>query len=213
MESNDSNLIYKMCVPDEHFSRIQEMLKDAGRIGIYLTHKDGTRVRFYHKDGKTFADERKDDNSVFTQEVIPASEIEAVKRQHSSFREELMKRLVVDFPDDTDEEREAHADVLTEANEAIKRLILSGVEPKVALYIIQSVLADKNIVDNTGGSAEALAEVLRDRERMFGNPKDPNYGKDSDERIDAPAEKIDEPKSAEGGCADAKPHPDGLPIV
>jgi hypothetical protein len=124
------------------------------------------------------AEEHKEDESVFTQEVIPMSQVEDVKRQTNCFRESLMKRLEEDMPDITQEEREAHADILTEANEAIKRLIVSGVEPKVALYIIQSVLADKEVIDNTKGSAEALAEAMKQKEELFGSPKDPNYGQE-----------------------------------
>jgi hypothetical protein len=188
--------IYKMVVPDEHFTRIQEMLKEANsKIGVHLTHKNGNRVRFYHDGGKTFADERKEDNSVFTQEVIPMSEVEDMKRQHSSFRETLMKRLKDDHPDWSQEELDASADILTEANESIKKLIAAGVDPRLAQHLIEAVLADKNIersaeelvevlkereqtykAEEEPNSGEALGASLCEREEMFGKPGDPEYG-------------------------------------
>lgn len=182
-------VVYKMVVPDEHFVKIKQLVKDTGRIGTYITDKNGKRVRFYKKDGLIFADERKEDDTIHTQEVIKMSEVQQVKQEHDGFRQDTLKRIQKDHPDMPVEEQEAYADVLREANDSIKKLIASGVEPQVAYKIIESVLQDKEIIDNTmkdkedGGSAEALAEVLRDRERLFGNPKDPNYGKESEEEL------------------------------
>lgn len=203
-----TDFIHRLCIPDEHYAKIKESLKDAGRIGIYLTDKNGKRVRFYKKDGVIYADERKDDDTVFTQEVIKMSEIQQVQNEHSVFKQEMLKRIQADHPDMPLEEQEAYADVLREANDSIKKLIASGVEPSIAYKIIESVLQDKEIIDNTmkdneSNSAEALAEVLRDRERLFGNPKDPNYGKESEEELKHIAE-------AESNTV---VHPEGVPIV
>ena len=167
--------VHRMCVPDEHFAKIQEQLKDSGRIGVYLTDKNGKRVRFYNKKGVIYADEKKEDDSIFTQEVIRMSDIQTVENDCNVFRTEMLKRLGLDHPDMTNEDKETFADILKEANESIKKLITSGVEPNVAYKIIESVLQDKEIIDNTGGSAEALAEVLHDREKLFGNPKNEHY--------------------------------------
>lgn len=203
--------VHRLCVPDEHYGKIKESLKDAGRIGIYLTDKNGKRVRFYKIEGVIYADERKEDDSIFTQEVIKMSDIQKVSNDHDAFRKEMMKRLEADHPNMAQEEREAYADVLREANDSIKKLIAGGMEPSLAYKIIESVLNDKEIIDGTQkgeGSAEALAEVLRDRERMFGNPKAPGYGED--EKIESPlSEKIDAPKTEEAECV----HPQGVPIL
>jgi hypothetical protein len=161
--------IYKMCVPDEHYDRIVDMLKDCGRIGTYVTHKNGNRVRFYKIDGKIFADERKEDNSIFTQEVIKMSEVQQTKMEHSDFRKEMLSRIEKDKPELQEEEKNAMADVLYEANESIKKLIASGVHPALAKSLIEAVLNDKDIIDGTKGSPEALAEVLMQRGEELGS--------------------------------------------
>jgi hypothetical protein len=96
---------------------------------------------------------------------------------------------------------EAYADILTQANQSVKNLMARGHNPDTALEIVQSILEIKNnveffnklssISDQRGiemredyedkmkhNNGTAIGEVLRDRERLFGNPKDENYGKD-----------------------------------
>jgi hypothetical protein len=217
MVEMNPEFVYRMCVPDEHYAKIKDALKDAGRIGIYLTDKNGKRVRFYKIEGVIYADERKEDDSVFTQEVIKMSDIQKVSNEDNAFKNEMIKRLETDHPDMSAEEKDAYADILKEANESIKKLIASGIEPTVAYKIIESILQDKEVIDNTtkeGGSAEALAEVLRDRERMFGNPKDPNYGKDKNEIVEAfvgSSEKIERLSAEEVGGVPA--FTEGVPLV
>lgn len=170
--------IYKMCVPDEHFERIQELLKESPDNEIHVKHKDGYVVRFYYTAGVLYADKQTEDDSIFTQEVIKMSDVQKVKMETSEFRAEMLSRISKDSPDLPEESKEAMADILYEANESIKKLIASGVHPGVAKALIEAVLNDKEIIDGTGGSAEALAEVLRNREEMFGKPSDPGYGED-----------------------------------
>jgi hypothetical protein len=171
-----------MCIPDEHFSRIQELLKD--KKSMKLKDAKGQESKFYyHTDGTLMADRWTDENTLVQQEVIKMSEIPAL--QHSintrPFRENMIFKLKQDFPDMKPEDVEVHADILAEANESIKKLIASGVPPNVASQIIQDVLADKKLLDeltkeetdiDTENSAHALAEILREKEILFGNPKE-----------------------------------------
>lgn len=160
--------IYKMCIPDEHYDRIVDMLKDCGRIGTYITHKNGNRVRFYKVDKKIFADERKEDDSIFTQEVIKMSEVQQAKMETSDFRKEMLSRIEKETPELQEEEKNAMADILYEANESIKKLIASGMHPVVAKSIIEAVLNDKDVLSKANGSPEALAEVLMQRGEEIG---------------------------------------------
>lgn len=159
--------IYKMCVPDSHYERIIEMINES-KTEIYLTHKSGNRVKFYLKDEKLYADEEKDD-SIFTQEVIKMSSIDQVKRDNSDFKNEMIKKIENDNPNMLQEDKEALADILYEANESIKKLIASGVQPNVAKQIIEAVLNDKDIIDGTGGNVEALADIIKQKEEMLSN--------------------------------------------
>jgi hypothetical protein len=170
MEAPGVEYVHKMCVPDEHYAKIKELLHDSGRIGIHLTDKNKKRVRFYKEDGKIMAEERKEDDSIFKQEVIKMSEIQQQQNPATAFQNEMLKRITEDHPDMPVEEREAYADILMQANDSIKRLIVSGVEPGLAYRIIEGVLQNKEIIDNVkpkddsedavNESAEKLAEVL-----------------------------------------------------
>jgi hypothetical protein len=182
----DQQLIHKMAVPDEHYERIEELLK--GKRNITIKDNKGQEAKFYHHTDGTLMADKWDDEKLVQQEVVKISDVPQLKKALASrpFRENLVFRLKEDFPEMSQDEIELHADVLTEANESIKKLIASGVPPMVASKLIQDVMNDKELIeqlqaedeDGKDNSAYALANILKERERMFGNPKDPGYGDD-----------------------------------
>lgn len=151
--------VYKMVVPDDHYDRLWEIVEKDKNKSVAISDKNKVLHQFYFKDGKLYAD-REMDGAKQQNEVIKMSDVPKVKGKHSDFREYIVKRLKADYPNESEEFISEHADVLYEANESIKKLIASGVPPQVAQRIIQSVLEDKSIIDNTKGDAQALADVI-----------------------------------------------------
>jgi len=164
----DQKLIHKMCVPDEHYARIEELLKDKRNITI-KDNKGQESKFYYHTDGTLMAD-KWDDDKLIQQEVIRMSEIPQVQQAVNTrpFRENLLFRLKEDFPEMTQEEIELHADVLTEANESIKKLIACGIPPMIAYKLIEDVMNDKELIAHLEGkNEEYLATVIKERVEML----------------------------------------------
>jgi hypothetical protein len=143
---------HAVALTDEDYSRIDSLAKKKGKIGIKLTDKKGIVNRFYRKDGLLWCDQRKEDGSIFTQECMKLSDIQ--KTQRAPFANAIKEKLKIDHPTMTAEEIDAYADVISEANESIKRLIASGVEPDVAHKIITEAMRGKEIVDNVNRNEE-----------------------------------------------------------
>lgn len=143
---------HAVALTDEDYSRIDSLAKKKGRIGIKLTDKNGVVNRFYRKDGLLWCDIRKDDGSIFTQECMKMSDIAQARK--APFANAMKQKLKEDHPSMTAEEVDAYADIIAEANESIKRLIASGVEPDVAHKIITEALKGKEIVDNVNKNEE-----------------------------------------------------------
>jgi hypothetical protein len=132
---------YIMCVPDDHYAKLETLL-ETKVLGMEIKDKNGVPAYFYSKNGKIYSEQ-----SGLTQEVVKMSSIPDVKRQHDPFREHLMSRLRNDFPDCTQDELDAHADILTEANTTIKNLIAQGLPKEIAYRIVQTAL-EEDITDS-----------------------------------------------------------------
>lgn len=143
---------HAVALTDEDYSRIDSLAKKKGRIGIKLTDKNGVVNRFYRKDGLLWCDQRKQDGSIFTQECMKMSEI--ANAQRAPFANAMKEKLKADHPSMTPEEIDAFADIIAEANESIKRLIASGVEPDIAHKIITEAMRGKEIIDNVNKNEE-----------------------------------------------------------
>lgn len=143
---------HAVALTDEDYSRIDSLAKKKGKIGIKLTDKKGVVNRFYRKDKILWCDQRRDDGSIFTQECMKMSDIQ--KTQRAPFANHIKEKLKADHPTMSAEEIDAYADIISEANESIKRLIASGVEPDVAHKIITEAMRGKEIIDNVNKNEE-----------------------------------------------------------
>lgn len=196
---------YAVAIPDEEYDAIVKKVRKEGRIGFRSVDKNGIHHRFYYSDDKLLVDIRTDDTTT-TKDVMKLSDaLEEQKKQGEQadrdFKEYITGVLRKDNPEMEDDMIEAYADILTQANQSVKNLMARGHNPDTALEIVQSILEIKNnveffnklssISDQRGiemredyedkmkhNNGTAIGEVLRDRERLFGNPKDENYGKD-----------------------------------
>jgi N-methylhydantoinase A/oxoprolinase/acetone carboxylase beta subunit len=74
------------------------------------------------------------------------------------YRSKIEERVKEDFPDMTSEEVKAHADVLNEANESVKRLIDNGMPKALAVKLI-SMIVEGN---KEFSSPEELAEFMKE---------------------------------------------------
>jgi hypothetical protein len=146
---------FVMAVPAEDYRRVRKMARRAGPKGVVIK---GARsvARFYLKDNKLMADEKKEDGSVLTQEVM---DIEHLPR-NLEYRDHMKERLRKDYPDKDDEWLTAHADVLDEANRATKRLAMeAGIPPDMAAKIIAEALRLQ--MEDVSGNKEAVEDLMK----------------------------------------------------
>ena len=133
---------------EEDYQRISRMARKS-RIGVRLMGKSGP-VRFYYKDGQLYADQRNKDGEVVTQPCVNVTDAMAQQAAHMDqqaaatkslpFRAAVLPRIRADHPDWTEEEVDAFADIIAEANESMKRLIVSGVDEKLAGHLVGEAL-------------------------------------------------------------------------
>lgn len=121
---------------DDDYKKVYALAKRCGRRGIKLTGKQGA-VRFYIRDGTLYGL-----NSVGEQEVMNVSDVSRTNREYQldDWIEKVGARIKADSPEKSDDQIRAEVDVLVEANNTIKKLILEGIEPNVAYQIVKSAL-------------------------------------------------------------------------
>ena len=123
---------------DEDYDRIVVLARKAGRRGVTLTNKSGQIWRFYFQGKDLFGDIKMPDGTITTNEVFKQSVV--MGQNMNPFRDEMRRKLEADFPDMSEEEKEFRVGMLTEANESIKNLIRSGIEPAKAHAMIVAAL-------------------------------------------------------------------------
>jgi len=143
---------HAVALTDEDYSRIDELVRKNGKRGVKLTDKKGVVNRFYRNDGLLYSDQLGKDGSVFTQECMKLSDIQ--NTQKAPFESAMKQKLKADYPTMTQEEVDAYADIIAEANESIKRLIASGVQPQMAHGVITDALRSRNVVGNVEKKVE-----------------------------------------------------------
>lgn len=143
---------HAVALTDEDYSRIDELVRKNGKRGVKLTDKKGVVNRFYRKDGELYCDQYGANDTIFTQECMKLSDIQ--NTQKAPFESAMKQKLKADYPTMTQEEVDAYADVIAEANESIKRLIANGVEPQLAHGIITEALRGRKVVDNVEKKVE-----------------------------------------------------------
>ena len=139
----NTTTVVAMGLYPEDYQRISAMAKRS-RMGVRLTGKSGP-VRFYYNGKKLMADQWDKDGNKHTQECMNMDDYQKMERekgtQTDTFKNYLLPKIRADHPDWTDDEVDAYADILNEANGSIKRLIASGIDPNTAASIIRATLA------------------------------------------------------------------------
>nr|WPF46801.1 MAG: hypothetical protein [Lake Baikal virophage 12] len=143
---------HAVALTDDDYSRIDELVRKNGKRGVKLTDKKGVVNRFYRKDGELYCDQYGANDTIFTQECMKLSDIQ--NTQKAPFESAMKQKLKADYPTMTQEEVDAYADVIAEANESIKRLISNGVEPQLAHGMITEALRGKEIIGNVEKKVE-----------------------------------------------------------
>lgn len=131
--------IYGLCVPDEHYIRIMTLLDESKDQSIYLKDKSAITHHFFKDGDDIYADKEETDGNILKYKVMKLSEANTFaekNKQHSMIK----NRVKSDFPDMSEDEVQAHADVLNEANESVKRLINSGMPKELAVKLISLVI-------------------------------------------------------------------------
>ena len=131
---------YAMCVPDEHYVKIEEMVKADENGHIYLGDKSGCTVKFYLLDGKLMSEKEETDGNKLVQRVITMTDVKNLQEAQIPMVEKIATKLKEDFPDKDEETIKAHSEVLAEANNSIKNLVASGIPLTVAKEIVMSIM-------------------------------------------------------------------------
>jgi predicted Zn-dependent protease len=131
-----------VAIPDAEYSQLRIHAKTNGKRGYMCWDKKGERHRFYMK-GQDLYGEHKVGEALEEYEVM--SMTEALQKQkemegRNPFKEQTKAKMRKDFPDMSEEDLDMNVDIINEANESIKRLISSGVDPKAAYQVIVGAL-------------------------------------------------------------------------
>jgi hypothetical protein len=147
--------LHALTLPDAQYSRLNELFKT--QMAVHIVNRDGVPHTFtMGKDDKIIAVKDGDEKEMM---VLPESATKEVKEKHKDFKEYLADRIRADFPEMNSEEIERDADVLNEANEAIKRLIIAGTPAEIAKRIIFSVLTMEEEIASPEELAKRMLQV------------------------------------------------------
>ena len=142
-----------MGLPDDEYKKVLELLKK--NRSVRLTNTKGEEHKFYMKNGELHSDYYVG-LVRHTREVFNVSEL--AKQDHNSFRNLTRRRMKADHPEWDDAELDAQADVISEANETIKRLMSMGVAYEVAVGVVKHTLNSPNIEEEVNEIRKLLAE-------------------------------------------------------
>ena len=131
---------YAMCVPDEHYVKIEEMVKADENGYVYLGDKSGCTVKFYLLDGKLMSEKEETDGNKLVQRVITMTDVKKMQEAQIPMADKIATKLKEDFPEQDEATIKAHSEVLAEANESIKKLVASGIPLAVAKEIVMSMM-------------------------------------------------------------------------
>lgn len=131
-------------LPHEHYERIYKMASQK-RCGIVLKDKHNRQTRFYFHKGILFGRRYTDDGSIDTQPVLDIENLPEDKTKYNEIKETVRDKIRKDFPDYTEEEVDAYADIIEEGSMTVRRLAASGIPLLVAHKIVFSSLNSQNI--------------------------------------------------------------------
>lgn len=129
-----------VALPDTEYAAMLLKAKMAGKRGYKCYDKKGNKHRFFMKEDVLWGIHDNKEYEVMSMTDAMAKNEEIKSRAGNAFKESVKSKMRVDFPDMSEEELDANADIVSEANEAIKRLIASGTPPDVAYKVIMGTL-------------------------------------------------------------------------
>jgi hypothetical protein len=129
------------------WGRVESGEKHLVKDKSLLTHT-------FFRQGNQMLSEREDG---LIQRVIPKCQEADFMKAHRPFKETMVERLREDYPELGEDDLNAHADVLKEANDTILRLIQAGMTPEKAKHLVVSILE----CEKPPGSAEEIAALWR----------------------------------------------------
>jgi hypothetical protein len=150
-----SEQTYILTVPDDKYDSLFARVETEP---VSIADKNGVVQTFYRQGNNLYAD-RDNDGKPLSQKVIRKSEEEKYKNR-KPFKESIKERLRKDFPEYDEANLEAHADVLGQANESIKRLIQAGISPANAVKIVLNILDNQEKFE----SPEQIVELIKEKE-------------------------------------------------
>jgi hypothetical protein len=135
----ETKYVPAVALTDSDYDRIVGLVKKAGKDGVTLTNVKGITMRFYYKKQELWGDTKEQDGTIKSTEVFRQSDV-MKGSEINPFKESVKQKMKQDHPDWSEEELEFNADLCSEANDSIKRLIDNGVEPNAAYRVIMATL-------------------------------------------------------------------------
>jgi len=128
-----------VALPDAEYDAMRLKAKMRGKRGYTCFDKSGNKHKFYMKGDELYGEHNNQEylTMSMTEALAKKAEMEA---RPDSFKASTKSKMRKDFPDLSEEELNANVDIVSEANDSIKRLITAGIAPEVAYKIIMGTL-------------------------------------------------------------------------
>jgi len=111
----------------------------AKKRGYTCFDKSNNKHKFYMKGDELYGEHNNQEYLTMSMSDALAKKAEMEERP-DSFKASTKSKMRKDFPDISEEELNANVDIISEANDSIKRLITAGIAPEVAYKIIVGTL-------------------------------------------------------------------------
>jgi hypothetical protein len=151
-----------IAIPDTEYGKLRIAAQMRGKRGYICNDKKGERHRFFMKGSELWGEHKVGDKLEAYETMSMTDALQKHKEMQSNpFKEHIVKKLKEDRPELTDEQIDANADIIVEANETIKRLIAGGMDPKVAHTIITGVLHSEETQEHLLNELKKKDEELK----------------------------------------------------
>jgi hypothetical protein len=156
---------YAVAIPDHEVDKIEEMVKTAGRFGVYLKDGKGNKTRFFtDKSGVLFCEQGFEKQKSHVSEVIRTSKCLKPKME-DAHRANLERLIREDYPGITDEDVQTNIDMVLAAGRAMEELKAKGMSGDLAKEMVEYVLKHEK---------PELIEKVKARVEAFNDKDDPN---------------------------------------
>jgi len=134
-----SKVINITAIPDSEYDMILAL---ALKKDFICKIKNDKEARFYMDNNKLYCETKIDGKVCEVISLYEAMKIkdEIAENSKNEFKNSVINKMISEYPDLPIEDINANADIVNEGNEAIKRLIESGLQPDIAYKIILATL-------------------------------------------------------------------------